>query len=254
MARTKHIARRSFGGKAPRKALMPMAKSAAPRFGGSGMFNSTIQPLPASFGGSNNLFGAQPKPVKKDLSLLTILSKRIENNKKSDLDKEDVYGYTPFVLAIKKGWFNLATELLDTGFVDTKRVDNHTKLSPLHHAAQCGDKEFIEVLMNSFKSFIKAKDMCGNTPMHYAAFYRNKKYMDTLIKRGADVNATNKNLETPLMLLFRTAGENNEIQCDSKFDPIACVMLLINSGISIDLKNKSGMTALHLACIRGSTI
>jgi ankyrin repeat protein len=80
------------------------------------------------------------------------------------------------------------------------------------------------------------------------------KVEETLLDHGADINAQNKRNETPMMLLFKMVNEKNELKCGAKFDPIASLMVLLKSGANITLKSKSELTALHFACIRGSTI
>lgn len=269
MARTKQTARRMAGGKAPRKQL----------FGQLGGFNNfNVQ-------GDQNTAGG--------INVVDALAKRLDTKTKESLDKENIQGYTPLILSIKKQWYRLSTQLIKEGFFKKNRVDEYTKLSPLHHAAQANDEEFLGLLIKTFKNMVNAKDMCGNTPLHYAAYYRNKKYIEMLVNEGAntneknregntplhltclsndplkdhstkveeflidngaDINATNKNLETPIMLLFRVESDRNELVCTKKFDPIASLMVLLKSGADVTQKSKSLLTPLHYACIRGSTI
>ena len=220
------------------------------------------------------------------INIIDTLSKKLDKKQKESFDKEDLYGMTPLVLAIKKGWYKLAIDIIKAGFYRSDRVDEYTKLSPLHHSAQVNDEKFLMTLTKTFKHIINTKDKLGNTALHYAAFNRNKRYIEILIKEGAnvkiknkqqntalhlaclnndphkdhsskveellinngaDINAQNDKQETPLMLLFRTINEPDEEVCSNKFDPISSVMILIKAGADVTASTTSDMTPLHYA-------
>lgn len=236
---------------------------------------------------------ASNKKKSSSLKIIDVLSKRLSKDAKESLDRENMQGNTPLVYAIKKQWYKLAAELIKEGFYNRNRVDEYTKLSVLHNAANVNDDNLMKHLMKAFKHQINTPDMWLNTPLHYAWYYRNKKYIEILIneganvnsknkegntplhlaclsnnpkqdhstkieelllEKGADINAQNNKLETPLMLLFRIESERNEEVWNQKFDPIAALMVLIKAGADIKMKSKCEMTALHYACIRGATI
>ena len=236
---------------------------------------------------------ASNKKKASNLKIIDVLSKRLSKDVKESLDRENINGNTPLVYAIKKQWYKLAAELIKEGFYNKDRVDEHTKLSILHNAANVNDDNLMKQLIKSFKHQINAKDMCSNTPLHYAWYYRNRKYIEILINeganinaknkegntplhlaclsnnpkqdhstkieellldKGADINAQNNNNETPLMLLFRIESEKNSEVWGQKFDPIAALMVLIKAGANIKMKAKNKMTALHYAWVRGATI
>ena len=136
----------------------------------------------------------------------------------------------------------------------------------MHKAAWITDTELLSLLVDKFKSIILSKDWLGNTPLHYAAWYRNKNFIDILIKNGASVkdtnndgntplhmacagnnpsedhspkveellldhksniNALNNQKQTPIMLLFKSESEDEDIKKTSKFDPISTLMVLL---------------------------
>lgn len=85
---------------------------------------------------------------------------------------------------------------------------------------------------------VKYRDDESNTPLHAAAVNENKdavKIIDTLLNKGADINAKNKRSQTPLMMLV-IENPNPE-----------AALLFIQRGAKLDLKDKNGNTALEIA-------
>lgn len=111
---------------------------------------------------------ASKKKTTSNLKIIDVLSKRLSKDAKESLDRENMQGNTPLVLAIKKQWFKLAADLIKEGFYDKNRVDQYTKLSVLHNSANVNDENLMKLLMKAFKHQINAEDMCMNTPLHYA--------------------------------------------------------------------------------------
>ena len=171
--------------------------------------------------------------------------------------------------------------------------DEYTKLSPLYHSASVNDEKFLLTFTKTSKHLVNAKDKMGNTAMHYAAFNRNKKYIEVLIKEGANVklendqgntalhlawlnndphkdhsseveellidsgaeiNVQNDKIKNPLMLLFRTLSETDEEVCHNKFDPISSVIILIKAETDVTASTTNDMIPLHYTWVRGATI
>lgn len=69
-------------------------------------------------------------------------------------------------------------------------------------AAQCGDVETVERLLDSGDGiYVDVEDDLGNTPLLVAGRSRNKRMIKTLLRRGANINAQNGRGES---LLFMT--------------------------------------------------
>ena len=72
------------------------------------------------------------------------------------------------------------------------------------------------------------------TALHHAIYYSKKELIEFLILNGADINALNKDFETPLM-------------CTIALDKPDIAELLLKNGADPDIKNKDGYTALEIA-------
>ncbi|KAJ3641462.1 hypothetical protein Zmor_027969 [Zophobas morio] len=116
----------------------------------------------------------------------------------------------------------------------------------------------------------------NNNLLHFATASRLSTggIIRLLIKKGIDLNAKNKNGITALQLacergVYANAkllldcgasinildkGNNNALHfaSSSKYDTTDIVNLLITRGIDVNIQNKSGATALHLVCEKGS--
>ncbi|AGF84908.1 repeat protein [Moumouvirus goulette] len=88
-------------------------------------------------------------------------------------------------------------------------------------------KELIKVGVNLSMNYN------GLTPLGLAIEGHNKKTIEFLIEKGANINITNENGDTILMLAYKHS--NNEKYLD-------IVQLLLNKGADISIKNKSGKT------------
>ena len=99
------------------------------------------------------------KKKSSSLKIIDVLSKRLSKDAKESLDRENMQGNTPLVYAIKKQWYKLAAELIKEGFYNKNRVDEYTKLSVLHNAANVNDDNLMKHLMKAFKHQINTPDM-----------------------------------------------------------------------------------------------
>jgi hypothetical protein len=81
------------------------------------------------------------------------------------------------------------------------------------------------------------------TLLHMAAARGDTHKIELLLMAGADPNARDKFLNTPLMISLKEPR---------KFHPLEVMNTLMDCGANIDLKNDHGHTALHLACLIGN--
>lgn len=108
-----------------------------------------------------------------------------------------------------------------------------------------GDTDTFHILYQvEGKRLIHSKDKSGNTPLHLACCSKKgghkKELIEFLIKEGANVNATNNHMSTPLYI----AVSNGNIEGTSA--------LLKASKLKVNQQNPEGFTALHVAVMSQS--
>lgn len=122
-------------------------------------------------------------------------------------------------------------------------VDCRTKdgFTPLHLAVKFGQQALVEALLGLGANLQLNAVKGGETALHLATLVSDgQDCVDLLIRSGADVDAVDKQSETPLHFACRA---NN----------IKAVELLLNDGAKIDLQNDKGENILHV-CVKESNL
>ncbi len=120
--------------------------------------------------------------------------------------------------------------------VNSKNFLGHTAL---HDAADSGKVDVLERLIKALKARddINATNDNGSTALHLASLWGNVDCVSLLIDAGANVNAKNNDLNTPLHeASWFVKGQM------SKKDKDECCRLLIESGAEEEVKNSRGKT------------
>ena len=108
---------------------------------------------------------------------------------------------------------------------------NKYKRTALMIACKMGNADAMDVLLNAGSDH-KIADVNGATWIHHALTGNCKKeILQTIIKHGADVNATNKNNKTALMIAFRTRN-------------VDAVKVLLDAGANPNIADANGNTCL----------
>ncbi|MHC4540014.1 MAG: ankyrin repeat domain-containing protein [Planctomycetota bacterium] len=111
--------------------------------------------------------------------------------------------------------------------------DQARSASPLHKAAAEGDVEQVESLISKGAD-VNARNENGWTPLHSAAYYGQKEVAQILITKGANVGATNASGRTPLHLA-------------AEFGSKHMLELLIAAGANVNARDNRGVTPMHAA-------
>jgi ankyrin repeat protein len=117
------------------------------------------------------------------------------------------------------------------------RNESQSQMSPLKLAAQYGDRDSLQVLLD-YGADINFTDPDGNTPVHSATIGGQSENLKLLIKQGANINATNKKKKSALMLAMEPSWrvQNSSV-----------IQVLVDNGADIDMTDCDGNTALMLA-------
>ena len=77
---------------------------------------------------------------------------------------------------LDSGLMDLASEMVKTQAIDMTFQHWKTGLSPVHMIASSitNSKVLDSMLTSVDRNKLKIKDIKGNTPLHYAAYYRNQ--------------------------------------------------------------------------------
>ena len=98
--------------------------------------------------------------------------------------------------AVKKGDINKVKSILAEN-PDQVNAKANGGWTPLHLAAERGNKDVIELLIAKGAQ-VNAKDKFGSTPLHCAAWMGQKDVAELLIAKGVNVNAKDQHGQTPL--------------------------------------------------------
>jgi ankyrin repeat protein len=148
------------------------------------------------------------------------------------------YCQTPALAALARRHFELVRILHRNGSALDLRGWNER--SPLHSAAERGDSEIVQVLID-WKLDINAKCNLDQTPLHLALQDRGFNYFETiqlLLEYGADPNARKYDGTTPLHLA-------------SSLGTVEDLRLLLKYGADVEAVDDVGRTARQVASERG---
>ena len=133
-------------------------------------------------------------------------------------------------------------------------IRNRSGESLLYHAATCqGQEERAKVLLH-FRADMRAITGEHGTALHGSAFSGSKGPMKMLLNAGADIDALNEELESPLILTLKQTWRD----CRAR-DHIECLhcyaRLLIEAGADINIRcGEDGMTTPTSAAISAGNI
>lgn len=119
------------------------------------------------------------------------------------------------------------------------KVKIHNDQLSLSYVLKEGDDNHLKEYLSSFhkteQDLIKWRDPKGRSLLHIAAKRGNLKIINSLIKKGLDLDAVDSKGNTAIHYSI-LQGDNNEI-----------IRAFINAGANLDIKDKQGESALSLA-------
>ena len=103
----------------------------------------------------------------------------------------------------------------------------------------------IEAAIENLEVQVNSRSPCGKSPLMTACYYCRKDVIEMLIDRGAVVNALSEGSGDTAAHFVTLSLSGHIRQC-------ACVMVLIEKGALIDIKNDDGFTVFDLAAKNGN--
>jgi ankyrin repeat protein len=175
----------------------------------------------------------------------------------ANIDAIDESNLTPLFYSIQAKHPEVTKFLLEKG----ANVDDGEEL--LCQAARSDLPECIVLLLERGVS-VNAKDSSGKTALNYASFNGNS-CVKVLLEKGADPNSVSSVEESPIMLplIFSktdtikeliTAGTDltfmslNALHLTVFLGDIFSTVVLIRSGVDVNVTDESGKTPLHCVC------
>ena len=142
--------------------------------------------------------------------------------------------------AVLKGNIATVKQYLDNGVnVNAKSEPGLTSLHCAVNEDFKGSHRELAKLLIDKGADVNARDDILDTPLHGAS---NKETAEILIKAGADVNAKNINGKA---IVYSSARNATNVSVTWKMY-LGLVELLIAKGADVDVKNESGETPLHV--------
>lgn len=164
-----------------------------------------------------------------------IMKYLLESGLREKVNEADCDGETPLFCAVSRNRPKLARLLIAAGAdIHTTNEDRQTLL---HAAVDSGANELLSFLLESgLKDKINVANCNGETPLHNALRYGNKKAARMLIAAGADLHTTNKDQQT--LLHAAVDSEAGEL-----------LRPLLESGLQdkVNAADSDGNTPLHIA-------
>ncbi|XP_045882814.1 transient receptor potential cation channel subfamily A member 1 isoform X1 [Meles meles] len=141
---------------------------------------------------------------------------------------------SPLHMAVQSGDLEMIKMCLDNG-AQLELMENG-KCTPLHFAATQGATEIVKLMLSSYSGssdIVNAVDGNHETLLHRASLFDHHELAGYLISVGADINSTDSEGRSPLILATASASWN-------------IVNLLLSKGARVDIKDHLGRNFLHL--------
>ena len=182
-------------------------------------------------------------------------------DKQADIFADDTDGKTPFDVALALNNSTLSELITE----QTVQLSDNKGNDLLHIATLNGAPAKIIAQIIDSKGSVHSRNKAGDTALHFAVELDEREIGELLITRGADIFAVNAKGESPLYLALKSFNSIKQWMLNSstydardglgngilhyatqwKLDVI--IPLLIQRGISLEMKNATGETPLFYA-------
>ena len=149
--------------------------------------------------------GANPQNDEPNHQRVTL--KLLLGQTNSEVDKRDITGFTPFLLAVLHGNILAAEVLLQAGADPTLRTFDG--FSAAHVAMLSDDPTTIEFVATNWPDLLESRNILGDKPLHVSARLGHYGTLETLLKYRTDIKALDVFGRTALQLAVDRLRANN---------------------------------------------
>src|SRR5215475_3422682 len=139
-------------------------------------------------------------------------------------------------IGLLRAWIDQGAEFRTDIVAEAPRKPVDPKVMALVAAVRAGNRYEIEQQVAASPELIGGKDAGGSTALHHAAGFGPLDNLQSLIDKGADVNAKNRRGSTPLHWAIHDEAK---------------VRLLLSKGANVNARQAQGRTPLFLAAMLG---
>ncbi|XP_052031891.1 transient receptor potential cation channel subfamily A member 1 [Apodemus sylvaticus] len=172
--------------------------------------------------------------AKKCMELILAYGEKAGYSRESHINFVNHKKVSPLHLAVQSGDLDMIKMCLDNG-AHIDMMEN-AKCMALHFAATQGATDIVRLMISSYtgsSDIVNAVDGNQETLLHRASLFDHHDLADYLISVGADINSTDSEGRSPLILATASASWN-------------IVNLLLSKGAKVDIKDHLGRNFLHL--------
>lgn len=140
--------------------------------------------------------------------------------------------------------------LLDTGLVDINYVDEINERTPLHELSISGRMQSLMCLLERGAN-LKATDVYGRIPLHYACMHGNVAAVDALVKQdGITIvnNVTMSNEKSGSIVDYKDLDNFTPLIHGLVHSQFAAVQTILQHGARVDPDSEADHIPLNLAC------
>ncbi|XP_029779461.1 transient receptor potential cation channel subfamily A member 1 [Suricata suricatta] len=198
------------------------------------LLNKGAEPCKANKWGCFPIHQAAFSGAKKCMEIILNFGEERGYSRESHINFVNNGKSSPLHMAVQSGDLEMIKMCLDNG-AQLELMENG-KCTPLHFAATQGATEIIKLMISSYSGsndIINAVDGNQETLLHRASLFDHHELADYLISVGADINSTDSEGRSPLILATASASWN-------------IVNLLLFKGARVDIKDHLGRNFLHL--------